>query len=201
MTDHELAGSRRDALALGAGVGLSAMAGAFTQANAAENAKASGDEFAKSPPATAVAGGPLVSGNYELAYQENFAQGLRMAGFSEEAIMSAMLEASPRLSLKLDGDSLLGGASLVGARKIDMGAKRTVTILGVTVDDYMTYFDRPDRMITTFTTPNKMRVWSVRRFNERGAINTTTFGDDAKFVSTRVWRRLPEQRGMENVTF
>ena len=201
MTDHELTGSRRDALALGAGVGLSAMVGAFAHANAAESAKASGDEFAKSPPATAVAGGPLVSGNYELAYQENFAQGLRMAGFPEEAIMSAMLEASPRMSFKVDGDTLLGGASLIGAQKIDLGAKRKVTILGVTVDDYVTYFDRPDRMITTFTAPNKMRVWSVRRFNERGAINTTTFGDDTKFVSTRVWRRLPERQGIEGLTF
>jgi hypothetical protein len=201
MAKQNLTSSRREALALGTGLGIGALAQVVTPANAAEGAKASVDDFAKSAPATQVAIGPLVAGNYELAYQENYAQGLRLAGFSEEAILSALVDGSPRLSLKVDGASLLGGASFLGARKIDLGSKQQVKVLGFMVDDYLTYFDQPNRMVTTFTSPSKKRVWSVRRFSEHGAINTTMLEGDASSVSTRVWRRLPERQGIEGLSF
>ena len=72
-------------------------------------------------------------------------------------------------------------------------------MLGAQIDDLVMYFDRPDRLIASFTAPNQQKVWSVRQFNSAGMINTTEIAAQQKVVATRVWKRVAERPGLSGV--
>ncbi|MFT4097548.1 MAG: hypothetical protein QM651_10520 [Rhodoblastus sp.] len=196
MTDR-ITKSRREILSIGAGASVLALAGADRSA-LAQQASAGVDGFARTMPAEAVAPGPLVSGDYELTYTENYASGLRLLGFPEAAILTIVSSERHRLRIRPDGPSLVVTDGQAGGA-LQLRTPMARDVVGAKVEDWLVYFDRPDRMITSFTAPSKRKAWMVKRFAPAGMINTVIVEGEGAFVATRVWTRAPEQPGIPGV--
>lgn len=189
--------SRRDILSIGAGAGILALA-ASDRSALAQQAAAGLDDLSRAMPAEAVAPGPHVNGDYELTYTENYASGLRLLGFPEATILVLIASERHRLRIRLDGTSLIVTDGMAGGN-MPLRTPMSRDVIGAKVDDWIIYFDRPDRMITSFTAPSKKKAWMVKRFSSVGMINTVTVEGESKPVATRVWSRAAEQPGIPGV--
>lgn len=196
MFEHVDRFTRRNAMTFGlAAVALSSRA----STGHAETAVGAGvDDFAKTPPEKRVQPDEIVNGLYELEYTENYAQGLRALGLPDAVTVAMLSDDYKRLGYRIDGERLTVTDGFA-AGIVDLGRLTSRSLLGASFDGLLAYFDRPDRLVTTFTGPSGLRAWSVKRFSRSGMINMTIVEATPKLIATRVWRRAAERPGIPGI--
>jgi hypothetical protein len=130
------------------------------------------DTKAQTPPSAANVEPALhVNGEYQAVYQEGYAQAFLELGFSEEFLLQMFSEATDSLRIKVTPKAVILRAKAGNAeRQIALGPSGPVQVFGATIPDRYARFDQPNRLVISFTAPNRKRVEAVLTFYADGYV-------------------------------
>jgi hypothetical protein len=179
---------RRDALALfGLTIGAE---GLFGSAVAQEMVQA--DTKAQTPPSAAnIEPASHVNGEYQAVYQEGYAQAFLELGFSEEFLLQMFSEATDSLKINVTAKAVILRAKAGSAeRQIALGPSGPVEVFGTTIPDRYARFDQPNRLVISFTAPNRKRVEAVLTFHADGYVTVLSVEGAPHLKPVRIWKRV-----------
>lgn len=181
--------NRRGALAV---FGLSIGAEPFISSAVAQDV-VQADIKTPTPPGSATHIEPAlhVNGEYQAAYQEGYAQAFLELGFSEEFLLQMFSEATDSLRINVTGKAVvLRTKAGTAERQIALGPSGPVEVFGTTIPDRYARFDQPNRLVISFTAPNRKRVEAVLTFYADGYVTVLSIEGAPHLKPVRIWKRV-----------
>jgi hypothetical protein len=136
---------------------------------------------------------PHVNGDYQAVYQEGYAHAFLELGFSEEFLLQMFSEATDSLTIHATAKAVILRAKAGSAeRQIALGPSGPVEVFGTTIPDRYARFDQPDRLVISFTAPNRKRVEAVLTFHADGYVTVLSIEGEPQLKPVRIWKRVEQ---------